>query len=159
MKWIALTFGVAAVSALFPPLNLETYIVALMLQRSELAWWLVGPVAAAGQMLGKMPYYYAARGSVRLPGWLHRKTSQKSTGRWARWMATFRRNCQQRPVWTAGALLVSATFGIPPFAVTSVAAGLGEIRVPLFVGFGLLGKIVRYSAIAAAPSLLTLIPW
>lgn len=161
MKWIALTFGTAAASAIFPPLNLETYLVALMLARPELAWWLIGPVAAAGQMLGKMPYYYGARGSLRLPGWLHRKTAtqQQGTGRWARWMVTFQRNCQQRPAWTAGALLVSATFGIPPFAATSVAAGLGKAPVTMFVAAGFAGKTVRYSAVAAAPGLLAHLPW
>ncbi|MDQ3152742.1 MAG: hypothetical protein M3R63_13820 [Actinomycetota bacterium] len=154
MEWIALTFAYSVASALVPVVNAELYLVGLMTQRPELAWWLVGLAAAAGQMLGKLVYYYAGRGTLQLPARLRRKADKGTEGRWSRWLARFRATCRQRPVWTAGVLFTSASVGLPPFLAVAVLAGVAEIRVAVFLTTGLTGRFVRFGAIAASPGLL-----
>ena len=83
MEWIALTFVYSTVSALVPVVNAELYLVGLMTQQPQLAWWLVGLAAAAGQMVGKLVYYYAGRGTLQLPARLRRRSERQSVGRWS----------------------------------------------------------------------------
>ncbi len=153
MEWIALTFGYSVASALVPVVNAGLYLVGLMTQRPELAWWLVGLAAAVGQMVGKLVYYYAGRGTLHLPRRLRRKADKGTGGRWSHWLARFRATCRQRPVWAAGVLFVSAAVGLPPFLAIAVLAGVAEIPVAVFLVTGLAGRFVRFGAIAASPGL------
>jgi membrane protein YqaA with SNARE-associated domain len=58
-----------------------------------------------------------------------------------------------------GLLGVSAVVGLPPFTATTLLAGTTRMRLSLFVTAGLLGRFVRYSALAAIPALLTTLTW
>jgi membrane protein YqaA with SNARE-associated domain len=49
-------------------------------------------------------------------------------------------------------MLVSATCSLPPFAATSVAAGAADIRLVSFVTAGLVGRFIRFGALAAFPA-------
>lgn len=155
MGWIWLTFGYSVVSALVPVVNAELYLVGLMTRQPQLAWWLVGLAAAAGQMVGKLVYYCAGRGTLQLPTRLRRRSERQSAGRWSRWLARFQRTCHDRPVWTIGVLLVSASIGLPPYLAIAVLAGVGRVPLPTFLVTGLVGRFARFGAIAASPALIT----
>ncbi len=159
MEWIGLTLGYSLVSALIPVFNIEVYLVGLASQQPQLRWWLLGLAAAVGQLAGKTLFYLAGRGSLRLPRRLHRHTRSHGEGRWARGMQRlrdrFHHTAQHRPVWTVVVLLTSASVGLPPFAATALIAGLAEVRLSVFLITGLVGRFVRFSAIAVSPGLLT----
>lgn len=152
MQWIALTIGVCLVSALAPVVNAEIFLVGLVIEQPQLPWWLVGLAAAVGQLAGKAVFYYAGRGALRLPARLRRESPRD--GRWSAPLARFRRTCRERPVWTAGVLLTAAAVGVPPFAAASFVAGVARVGLGTFLVTGLLGRFVRFSAVAAAPGLL-----
>lgn len=157
MQWIALTLGISLISALLPVVNAELYLIALVTQQPQLAWWLVGLAAAVGQLIGKLAFFYLGRGSVRLPArWrrLHHAADPQRHRRWSGRLARFRQTCRDRPVWTAAVLLTAAAVGLPPLAATSFAAGVAGISVRLFVLTGLIGRFARFGAIAASPGLL-----
>jgi len=155
VQWIGLTFGYALVSALVPVVNAELYLVGLMAGQPQLAWWLVGLAAAAGQMVGKLAYYYAGRGTLALPARWRRRSERHSTGRWSRRLARFQQTCRHRPWWTAGVLLTSSVLGVPPYLAIAVLAGMGRVPLPMFLVTGLIGRFARFGAIAASPGLLT----
>lgn len=151
MQWIALTIGVCLLSALIPVVNAEIYLVALVTQQPQLPWWLVGLAAATGQMIGKLLFYYAGRGVLRLPRRLQRLSEWERRGRWAGRLKRFQETCRDRPIWTAGVLLVSAGLGVPPFAAMAVVAGIAQVDVRVFAATGLVGRFMRFGAIAAFP--------
>lgn len=152
MEWIALTLGVCLVSALVPVVNAEIFLVGLVTQQPQLLWWLVGLAAAVGQLAGKLVFYYAGRGSLRLPARLRRKSA--GHGRWSARLVRFQQTCRDRPVWTAGVLLTAAAVGLPPFAATSFVAGVARVPLGVFLATGLVGRFARFGTIAAAPGLL-----
>jgi membrane protein YqaA with SNARE-associated domain len=154
MGWLAVTAGVCLLSAVVPVVNAELYLVGLVTQQPQLPWWLVGLAAAVGQLTGKLVFYYAGRGSLRLPARLHRRSGPGRPGRWSDRLARFQVTCQDRPVWTTSVLLLSAAVGLPPFAATSFVAGVARVRLGIFLYTGLVGRFIRFSAIAAAPGLL-----
>jgi membrane protein YqaA with SNARE-associated domain len=151
VQWIALTIGVCLLSALIPVVNAEIYLVALVTQQPQLPWWLVGLAAATGQMIGKLLFYYAGRGVLRLPRRLQRLSEWERRGRWAGRLKRFQETCRDRPIWTAGVLLVSAGLGVPPFAAMAVVAGIAQVDVRVFAATGLVGRFMRFGAIAAFP--------
>lgn len=155
MEWIALTLGVCLISALAPVVNAEIYLVGLVTQQPQLAWWLVGLTAAVGQLAGKLVFYYAGRGSLRLPARLRRKPDPARRGRWSARLDRLQETCRDRPVSTAGVLVTAAGVGLPPFAATSFVAGVARIPLGMFVVTGLVGRFVRFSAIAVSPGLLS----
>ena len=53
----------------------------------------------------------------------------------------------------AGTYGVSAVIGLPPFMATTVLAGLAKMPMSTFIGAGLLGRWIRFSALAASPAL------
>lgn len=151
MEWIGLTSSVCFVSALVPVVNTEIYLVGLVTQQPQLPWWLLGPAAAVGQMAGKRLFYYAARGSLRLPARLQRHSGWSGGGRWSRRLVRFQETCRERPAWAVGVLLVSASLGLPPFLMITVIAGMARIPVTTFLVTGLAGRFARFAAIAASP--------
>lgn len=155
MQWIGLTFGYSVVSALVPVVNAELYLVGLMTRQPQLAWWLVGLAAAVGQMVGKLVYYYAGRGVLRLPARLRRRSDRQSAGRWSQRLARFQHTCHDRPVWTVGVLLASAAIGLPPYLAIALLAGVGRVPLPTFLVTGLVGRFARFGAIAASPGLVS----
>ncbi|MCP2256915.1 membrane protein YqaA, SNARE-associated domain [Streptoalloteichus tenebrarius] len=154
LVWVGLplsTFGVAVLSAVLPVISMEVYLVGVVLKAPELPWWFLALVVAVGQIGGKLLYFYAGRGSLPLPRLLRRKA--RTPGRWARWLDRFREHCQRRPAWSVVLLLVSAVASLPPFAATSVVAGMANIAPTTFVATGLVGRFARFGALAAAPAL------
>lgn len=106
-------------------------------------------------MIGKVVFYYAGRGMLMLPARLRRDPGRQRAGRWAHQLERFQEFSQKRQKRTMGMLLASALIGLPPFAATSVLAGLARIRLVTFLVTGLVGRFVRFAAVAAFPSLLS----
>lgn len=142
------TAGYCVLSALVPVVNAETYLVAVAALTDPPDIWLLAGCAAGGQMVGKCIYYLAGRGALRLPGLLRRKTRP---GRWARRLEDWREKAEQRPVYAAGLVLVSAFVGLPPFAAIAVLSGVVRLSPWLFVPLGFAGRYGRFAALLAAP--------
>jgi hypothetical protein len=58
-----------------------------------------------------------------------------------------------KPWQAAGVLMASATVGVPPLAVTTIAAGLRTTSLPVFVICVAVGRGLRF-AVIAVPTLL-----
>lgn len=168
LTWLCVAFGVAVGSALLPVVSIELFLITLMTSESEtIPWLLVGAVVAVGQIIGKLPYYLAARGSIHLPRFLHdrlhrnrrERPSTPRRERWRRrtkrvrgWLEALRERCHRHPHWMASTYGVSSVLGLPPYMATVVLAGFVNMRPSLFVGAGLAGRFVRFSLLAASPA-------
>ncbi|MGW1677899.1 hypothetical protein [Saccharopolyspora sp. NPDC002376] len=152
---LATTFGVSVASALIPVISVEVFAIGVVLNGTDVPWWLLATVIAIGQIGGKLLHFYAARGAIKLPGFLRSKDgSEKQPGRWRQWLEKFRTNCQQRPVWTAVVLLVSAAVSVPPYAAAVVIAGWAKVPLSTFLITGFVGRFVRFGALAIAPAMI-----
>ncbi|GLY69349.1 membrane protein [Amycolatopsis taiwanensis] len=161
LGWFCVTLGVAFSSAIVPLINIEMFVLGLVASQPQLHWALVAAAVAIGQVAGKLLYYLAARGSIRLPGWMTRVTRRRTSGgRWrerTKWLRAkieaLRERCHRHPAWMAGTYGVSAVVGIPPFMATVVLAGLADMSMPTFLTAGLAGRFVRYAILAAFPAI------
>ncbi|MEB3366964.1 VTT domain-containing protein [Saccharopolyspora mangrovi] len=152
---LSTTFGVSVASALLPLISVELFAVGLVLKEPSIPWWVLALVIATGQIGGKLLHFYAARGAIRLPKFLHRKKKREdpeAKGRWKTWLESFRENCRNRPVWAGAVLLVSALASLPPFAAVAIVAGWAKVPVTTFLITGFVGRFARFGALAAAPT-------
>lgn len=165
LTWLFVTLGVAFGSALLPLMSIEIFLIGLVTQEPGLPCLLLGAVIAVGQVAGKLVYYLAARGSIHLPAFLHRKPSadrppsarrerwDRRTKRFRVWLDLLKEKCHRHPHWMFGTYSLSSVVGLPPFMATTVLAGLVRMRLSAFVSAGLLGRFVRFSVLAASPAL------
>ena len=136
-------FLVGFASALMPLINLEAYLGVRAAVASMSNIWLLGLVAAVGQMVGKTVWYYLGANSLSW-GWIRRKVEQpKNAAR----LETWRARTHDRPVVTGVVLFVSALVGVPPFAIVSVLAGQLRMSLILFLTLGLTGRWLRLVAV------------
>ncbi|GEM_PF-1422624 len=100
-------------------------------------------VFTIGHVAGKSAWYFLGTQEARIthPG-LRRRLDQA------------RLVVKSHPAASISVLLASATISTPPFQLTAIAAGI--VRAPLgtFVITAFIGRLVRFSAIAAVPSLI-----
>lgn len=143
MVLLATTFAYCVLSGLIPVVNAEAYVGGVALVVDDAGVWAVGAAAAAGQMLAKVAYYYLGKSSLNWK-WVRRHTEKpKWKERFDRWQQRVDGNR-----WAAGVLLaVSASVGIPPFAVVAVLAGYLRIPVVMFIIIGFLGRFARFAAV------------
>ncbi|GLZ31171.1 membrane protein [Lentzea sp. NBRC 105346] len=157
IAWVALTFGIALGSAIIPLISIELFVLGLATQQTGMTCWLVGAAVAAGQVIGKLLYFYAARGDLHLPKFLQRKKKErdpdKPKSRWQRWMEWVRDRCHRHPHWMFGTHAVSSVVGLPPFMATSVLAGFSGMSTTLFVTTSTVGRFARFSLLAASPAM------
>jgi hypothetical protein len=94
---------------------------------------------AAGdrQMGAKALLYQLARGATQL-----------GSGRFASAVVRAHARVEQWRSKPLSVLFISAVPGIPPFYLSSLVAGLLEIRFATFVVLGTVGRIIRFGAIA-----------
>ncbi|GGS38936.1 MULTISPECIES: hypothetical protein [Actinokineospora] len=160
--WLCVALAVAVGSALIPFLNLELFVVGLAMQRPDIPWALMAAVVAVGHVTGKLFYYYAARGSIHLPRFMHRREKvmtdrrlrwQLRTKRIRGWVSWLREKCEAHPHWMFGTYSVSAVAGLPPFMAMTVLAGLVRMKVTAFLSAGIAGRFVRFSLLAASPAM------
>src|SRR4051794_32810619 len=90
LMWLAVCLGVAFGSAIMPLISIEIFLLGLVSQEPGIPWLALGAVIAVGQVAGKLLYYYAAKGSLRLPGFLHRPP-RPPTPRRERWASRTKR--------------------------------------------------------------------
>ena len=142
MWTIASCFVAAIVSALLPWVNAELMLLAVAARLTSLAD-LLGIVVAmtAGQVTGKAVLYWIAR----------RASGSASNGRFAQAVARWRNACEQRQRSTQTMMTLSAIFGLPPFYVTTVAAGALRVNFGQFLVAAIVGRLLHFSAVALAP--------
>jgi membrane protein YqaA with SNARE-associated domain len=163
--WLCLTLGVAFGSALVPLISTEVFVIGLVSSQPGVHWLAIGGAVAVGQVAGKLLYYLAARGSIRLPDCLHNRLFRErvSSRRRERWrlrtkslrakLDALRERCHRHPHWMTGTYGISSVIGLPPFMATSVLAGVARMSMSTFVTAGLLGRWIRFSLLAASPAL------
>ncbi|ASU77628.1 hypothetical protein CDG81_04095 [Actinopolyspora erythraea] len=150
MLWGLSVFAMSAGTAVVPVFSAEVYLVSVVLTQAGPPWWVLGPVAAAGQLLGKAVHYLAARGVVRLPGLLNRA----GRGEGWRWPRRLHELCERHPVSGAGMVLLSGLVGVPPFAAVVLAAGMLRSSLVVWLPSAVLGRVARFCLLAAVPELL-----
>lgn len=147
--------GVAFLSALVPVLNLEVYLGGLAVFGDDAGVWdvvVLSGVAAVGQMAGKMLFFLAGRGVLVLPKRLRHDAAKPPSPRRARAaarLARWQERVEARPWLATGFVAVSASVGIPPFAVVSVLAGTMRVPLVVFAVAGLLGRWARFAFVLA----------
>ncbi|WP_216216316.1 YqaA family protein [Amycolatopsis aidingensis] len=163
--WLCVALGVAFGSAVVPLISAELFVIGLASSTSGVPWLAIGIVVAAGQVAGKLLFYLAARGSIRLPPFLADKLHgsgrdsarkqrwRERTKRVRVWLEALRERCHRHPHWMTGTYGASAVFGLPPFMATTVLAGLVRMPMSVFLTAGLLGRCIRFSALAASPAM------
>lgn len=130
-------------SALIPLINIEAYLGVRAGVASLDSVWLLAFVAAVGQMLGKLVWYYLGASALSW-GWVRRRVEKpKNLARLELW----RRRTHDRPVLAAALVLLSAFSGFPPFAVLAVLAGQLRMSLVLFLVVGLVGRWLRFAAV------------
>jgi membrane protein YqaA with SNARE-associated domain len=136
-------FLVGVASALVPLINIEAYLGVRAAVASVGNIYLLGFVAAFGQMLGKIVWYYLGANSLSW-GWVRRKVEKpKNAARLATWQS----RTHDRPVFASTLVFVSAFTGLPPFAILSVLAGQLRMSLTLFCVIGLVGRWLRFAAV------------
>ena len=155
--------AVGLLSAFLPFTPAEPYLIAAVATTGAPAVAL-GVAAAAGQTAGKVLIFLAARGaihSLRLQRRLSRRppAASRPPGRWGTMLAGPQAagarlvEVMERPRHAAGVLLVSAVTGFPPLLAASVYLGRTPMRPVVFAVTCLLGRAIRFVAIALAPQL------
>jgi len=143
MREAALLLAIGFASALVPLINIEAYLGVRATVASLDSVWLLAFVAAVGQMLGKLVWYYIGASALSW-GWVRRRVEKpKNLARLELW----RRRTHDRPMLAAGLVLVSAFTGFPPFAVLAVLAGQLRMSLTLFMLVGLVGRWLRFAAV------------
>ncbi len=129
-------------SGLIPIFNAELFLVAVSTWAvsSVAPLPLIVALAAAGQMSAKIILYYSARGVLEKATGRRQARIERARLKLARW--------RQRPIWY---LLISSTFGLPPFFIISLLAGALKIRLRTFLVIGTLGRVLRFGVIVALP--------
>lgn len=131
-------------SALLPLINIEAILAVAVSQAPAATWGLIA-AATAGQMIGKVLWYWGGMHVDRAP-WVHKHLQKpKAKASLDKWHA----RAEGRPWFTAGLLFVSASTGIPPYAVTAVLAGMLRVPFWIFTVTGLLGRGLRFWAVVA----------
>jgi membrane protein YqaA with SNARE-associated domain len=132
----------ALVSSLVPLVNAELLLIGMTLVTPAAAPLLV-VVMAAGQMIGKSVLFFSG-------GRVARSAMEGGLARW-------RLGGRTRH---AGAPLIgmSASLGLPPFYLVSIAAPALGIRFPTFLVMGLAGRLLRFGLLVSLPELVARIP-
>jgi membrane protein YqaA with SNARE-associated domain len=127
-------------SALFPLINIEAILGVRAAVAEVEGIWLLAFIAAVGQMVGKIIWYYLGASALHW-GWIRRKVEQpKNAARLEVW----RERTHDRPFVASALVFVSAVSGLPPFAILSVLAGQLRMNLLLFCVIGLVGRWLRF---------------
>ena len=137
-------FVVCLVSGVFPLVNAEIFLAALVIAvaPSHPELFLIALMGTLGQVVAKSAMYWGARGLWNLP-------LQKYEEKMARWRGRFTRSEPGLSLF----IFVSAFSGLPPFFVVSILAGLFKIPFLRFIAAGMIGRFLRFSIVVWAPAL------
>lgn len=136
------SFAICGAGALIPFLNTEVYLIGASAMAPRALWVPLVVSGTIGAMAGKVLLYYAGRGVVKLPG-----------GRVQRGLARMQARMEEKPL--VGKLLyaASAVVGVPPFYVTTVAAGAVGMNFAFFLVVGFVGRLIRFALVVALPQM------
>jgi membrane protein YqaA with SNARE-associated domain len=146
VNWLAesgLAAAIGVASALLPIVNAETYALLAAARTHGVEAVAVVLALAVGQTIGKLVLFQSARqGSGRL----RTRLCRRGEGRAARWHD---RLCGLMTRRRTGlpTVLASATVGLPPLALVSLAAGASAQRRWQFGTVCLVGRSVRFAAL------------
>lgn len=134
------TFAVCVVGSIIPLVNTEVYLISVSaLSPSSF----VGPLvvaATAGQMTGKIGMYFAGRGILKF-------RNEKVRDR----VQAMRERLGRSP-WVAKATLFSsATIGLPPLYIISIACGTIGMGILSFVLICTAGRLIHFAVVAMLP--------
>jgi len=134
-------FLLAVVSGVFPLVSSEVFLIGIALSHTSTPSMLViAQLIAAGQTVSHSTLFQMARGVTTL-GTKRGKKFEAKIERARTIVARWRGN-----VWLL--LCSAATIGLPPMMLVSIAGGALDIRFRRFVTIGLLGRMLRFTAIA-----------
>lgn len=132
----------AVASAFVPLINAEVLVLsAVALAPRHLALPCIA-VVTVGQMLGKSVLYLAGRGALRVP-WLLSDRRMQEAGAFL----------QRRGGASSLVVFTSASTGLPPFYLTTLACGLLRMPFSRFAVLGFVGRLIRFSAVGVFPHL------
>ncbi len=140
---IPLTFGVCLVSALFPLVNAETYLIALGVATDPAGLWLIAFTAGLGQTVGKVIWYEVGRRSLTWSVTRRKLSNPKAQQLRKVWHDRL----DARPVVSGAVLFLAATVGLPPLFVMAVVAGQLELNRVGFTVIVLIGRTLRFAAV------------
>lgn len=123
------TFAIALVGAIFPIVSIEVFLLGVAVVAGPGEGLLLVPLAAIGQLLGKLPIYGAARGVTRRSTRIERLRT---------WFARYH---------PTTILAASAVVGLPPFSLAATAAGVLGIPTRTFCVVVGCGRALRFAAI------------
>jgi membrane protein YqaA with SNARE-associated domain len=140
----AATLIAGAISAVVPVVNAELYLVAVVLAAGDLPTAIaLALLISVGQMVGKGGVFQAALHATnagrrgKLADKIDRARELAKRWRGKPYVVTF----------------VSAAVSLPPFYLTSIAAGVMRIRFRMFLLLGFAGRAIRFGTIAVLTSL------
>ena len=139
--------GASIGSALLPLINIEAILAVAVTQAPGYMWGLI--VAATDRADARQDPLVLGR-HARRPGPVVHRQLQKPKARAS--LETWHARAEGRPWFTAGLLFVSASTGIPPYAVTAVLAGTLGVPFWIFMVTGLLGRGLRFWAVVTGTS-------
>lgn len=133
------TLIVGVLSGLVPVINGELFLIgAIKLLADDLPGAIVVAVLMAlGQMIAKIILYHAAL-----------KTTELGRGKLADKLRAARERIEKWRSKPLAVLAASASLGLPPFYLVTLAAGVLQIRFVTFLWIGIVGRVVRFVAIA-----------
>ncbi len=136
----ATTFAVCVAGAIIPLINTEIYLLSAVALSppSYIAPLVV--MATLGQMVGKVVMFYGGRGVLRI------KHDRVKNG-----VAKMRAKLEHRPWFARAVLFSSATFGLPPLYVMSIAAGTIGMGITTFFLIGTAGRLIHFTVVALLP--------
>lgn len=138
------TFFFCVASGFIPVMNAEVYLTSIsaLLLKSNVVF--IALISSFAQMLAKSVIYFGARGILILP--------LKKNG-----LDKVKRKFERRKHSTSTFILVSASFGLPPFYIVSILAGIVKINFWLFFLCGFIGRFLRFTVILMFPQLIKLL--
>jgi membrane protein YqaA with SNARE-associated domain len=137
------TYVVGVVSGFVPVVNLEVYLVWVAALTPASQGLAITFLATVGQMTAKTAMYLAGAGilkiSVRKPG-KKLQAVQMKMAQWKHRMGLF--------------MFSSASLGVPPFYVVSIASGICRVPLQVFIIWGFAGRFLRFAVTVFFPHLL-----
>lgn len=134
------SFAICGAGALLPFVNTEIYLIGASALLPRPMWIPLVVAGSVGAMAGKVLLYLGGRGVVKLP-----------RGRVQRGLESMQARMEARPHVGKAIYAVSAVTGLPPFYLTTIAAGAVEMNFAFFLVVGLAGRLIRFGAVVALP--------
>jgi len=134
------TFIVCLASGFFPFVNAELYLVTVSAMTPKNVVFPLILISTVGQMLAKSVIYLTGRGILKLPLGNVSKKLDKATQKFQKWEGK-----------TDPFIFLIAFFGVPPFYVVSILAGILRLNFFRFLASGFCGRFLRFSITVLFP--------